>query len=280
MREHHPDHESEHQASHPPPENVSALLVELREHVPFSVSSVAVGLVVAGTLCILASVFTGDVPSDAAPPEAQHAHVGEGAAGTDHVHDEHEAAGHAADDDGHGHEMTLGRLFFHLFHPVHMLFSAAATTAMFWRYERKMLKAILIGLIGATCVCGLSDIAMPHAALLILGTHTEMHICIIEHPGLVLPFAAVGVLMGLWAGGGVQKATLVYHSMHVFASTMASIFYMAGPLGLVAWIDGIGKMFLFVIPAVMVPCCLSDIVFPMLMLKPHRERYFSQPHVH
>ncbi|MDP3013268.1 MAG: hypothetical protein Q8M92_03435, partial [Candidatus Subteraquimicrobiales bacterium] len=26
---------------------------------------------------------------------------------------------------------------FHVFHPLHMLFSAAATTAMFWRHESK-----------------------------------------------------------------------------------------------------------------------------------------------
>ena len=130
MHEHHPDSGSEHQASHPPPEDVSALLVELREHVPFSVSSVAVGLVVAGTLCILASVFMGDVPSGDAAPEAEHAHVAEGTTGGEQPHVEGEEAGHSEDERGHEHEMTLGRLFFHLFHPVHMLFSAAATTAM------------------------------------------------------------------------------------------------------------------------------------------------------
>jgi hypothetical protein len=61
---------------------------------------------------------------------------------------------------------------------------------------------------------------------------------------------------------------------------MASIFYMVGPLGLVAWIDRLGLVFLFVVLAVMIPCCLSDIVFPLLMSKAGRDRYGEVPHKH
>ena len=61
---------------------------------------------------------------------------------------------------------------------------------------------------------------------------------------------------------------------------MASIFYMVGPLGVVAWIGQIGTVFIFVVLAVTVPCCLSDIVFPLLMSKPSREKYLDEPHVH
>jgi hypothetical protein len=171
-------------------------------------------------------------------------------------------------------------MFFHLFHPAHMLFSAAATTAMFVRYERKLLKAMLIGLLGATIVCGLSDIAMPHVSLMILGKVLPLHLCVVEHPDIVVPFALIGVLLGIWAAGGVQRATIMYHSLHVFASTMASIFYLVSPLGLVDWIEQIGRVLLFIIPAVVVPCCLSDIVFPMLMARGSREKYFQTPHVH
>jgi len=229
----------------------SALLVELREHVPFSVTAVAMGLIVAGTLCILTLG------------------AGQGI----------EAAG-GAEHAGHDHGDDPSRLFFHMFHPAHMLFSAMATAAMFYRYEKKIGKAIVIGLIGAIGICGISDIAMPHVSLLVLGVRTEWHICVYEHPALVLPFAAVGVMVGVAASGGVIKSTIISHSLHVLASTMASIFYMVGPLGLTAWIEDLGKVFMFVVLAVMVPCCLSDIVFPLLMSTSARSRYQEAPHAH
>lgn len=225
-----------------------ALIVELREHVPFSVSAVAIGLIVAGTICILGSGFHEDV-----------------VAGHDHA--------------GHDHGTPFAQLFFHLFHPAHMLFSAAATTAMFCRYERKYFKAIVVGLVGAIGVCGISDIVMPHVSLLILGVSAPWHICVVEHPQMVLPFAFVGVLLGLGATSGVIRSTIISHSLHVLMSTMASIFYMVGPLGLVAWIDQIGAVFVFVVLAVMVPCCASDIVFPLLMSKRGRDTYGQDPHV-
>lgn len=221
----------------------SALAIELREHVPFSVSAVAIGLIVAGAICI----------------------VGFG--------DEQERA--------NGASIEPAIQFFHLFHPAHMLFSAAATTAMFRRYDRKIGKAVIIGLVGAIGVCGVSDIVLPHVSLMLMGTgNLHWHICIVEHPSLVLPFAGVGVLMGIGASAGVTRSTLISHSLHVLASTMASIFYLVGPLGLVAWIDDLGQVFLAVVIAVMVPCCLSDIVFPVLMSRDSREIYKNEPHAH
>lgn len=237
-------------ASRPSDDHPSALVVELREHVPFSVSAVAIGLIAAGTICVLGFGFHGDVESSRA---AAHSHSG---------------------------SLNPAELFFHLFHPAHMLFSAAATTAMFCRYERRMVKAILIGLIGAVGVCGISDIVMPHLSLIILGTPAPWHICVYEHPDMTLPFAAVGVAVGIAASGSVIRSTIISHSLHVFASTMASIFYMVGPLGVVAWIDDLGKVFLFVVIAVVVPCCLSDIVFPMMMSKSGRDWYTREPHRH
>lgn len=208
---------------------VSALRVELLEHMPFSVSSVAIGLTFAGLICYLR-------------PEAA----------------------------GHDHHGVPTHTLFHLFHPAHMFFSAAATTAMFSRYDRKPLKAAVIGLIGAIGVCGISDIGVPHLALLMMDKHVEPHICIIQNPWLVLPFAVTGVFVGLAAAGGVTRSTLFSHALHVLTSTAASIFYLIAPLDPLGWIDDLGRMFIFVIVAVMVPCCLSDIVFPLLMAKSAR----------
>lgn len=228
--------------------DASALRTELTEHLPFSVSSVALGLTVAGIICAL---------------------VPEGAAG-------HSASGAGQDSPGAGPAEHL----FHLFHPSHTFFSAAATTAMFWRYDRKLWLAVLIGLIGAVGVCGISDILMPYLSQVVLQAfgrvtgELHLHICVIEEPGLVLPFAVAGVFVGLGAARAVEHSTLFSHSLHVFTSTMASIFYLIGPFDRLAWIDSLGLVFVFVIAAVMIPCCLSDIVFPLAAAKSVRHRMY------
>jgi hypothetical protein len=177
---------------------------------------------------------------------------------------------------------------FHLFHPVHMFFSAAATTAMFWRYERRLIKAMVIGILGAIGVCGISDIGLPHASQLMLarlGTLAplrplELHICVLDEPALVLPFAVVGVAVGLAAAVAVERSTLFSHSLHVFSSTMASIFYLVGPFGQTAWIGALGWGFLLVVLAVMIPCCVSDIIFPLALARPGRRRHALGHHPH
>ena len=99
---------------------------------------------------------------------------------------------------------------------------------------------------------------------------------------LVIPFAVVGVSLGLCAAVGVQKSTFFSHSLHVFASTMASIFYLVGRFATpVEWIDEqVGMVFLVTIFAVMVPCCLSDIVFPVLMSRSARAQCLADGHHH
>ncbi len=218
----------------------SPLQIELLEHMPFSVSSVAIGLVLAGLICHLA-------------PGATHGEV---------THD-------------HG-----GYGLFHLFHAAHMFFSAAATTAMFWRYDRNPSKAIIVGLAGAVGVCGVSDIGVPHLSLMLMDRAVDLHVCVVEHPGLALPFAVVGVFVGLAAASGVSHSTLFGHSLHVLASTMASIFYLIAPFGPTEWFGQLGRIFVFVIVAVMIPCCLSDIVFPLLMSKDGRAKVLAAGHVH
>ena len=40
----------------------------------------------------------------------------------------------------------------------------------------------------------------------------------------------------------------------------------------------VGVTSIIVVLAVMVPCCLSDIIFPMLMTKTGRAKYAKEPH--
>ncbi len=243
---------------------------ELTSHLPFSMLSVTLGLILAGLICF----FADDTLLISAQRSLE--------AATTHDHGEH--------DHDHSHDTaveaaagsTLGFLvLFHLFHPAHMLFSGAATAAMFYRYERRVAKALIVGFSGAVLVCGISDIAMPSAALLLLGKQVHPHICVWEHPMLVLPFAGMGVALGvLAASGGVVRSTIFSHSLHVSVSTMASIFFMIGAFGRLEWINDLGVVFLCICLAVMIPCCLSDIVYPLIFTRSARNEFFKSGHDH
>ncbi|HOL34695.1 MAG TPA: hypothetical protein PKW86_02325, partial [bacterium] len=49
-----------------------------------------------------------------------------------------------------------------------------------------------------------------------------------------------------------------------FTSSIASILYLIG-YGLTDWIDKIGAVLVFMVFAVVIPCCTSDIVFPLIV---------------
>ncbi|MHC4236360.1 MAG: hypothetical protein ACYSUQ_14680, partial [Planctomycetota bacterium] len=115
------------------PTAAARLWGELVAHLPFSVSSSAIGLVLAGMICILAPPIGGSASEHPSAGHPTPVHVEE-PPGTGHEPDRQHQANHEHD--------LVGDLF-HLFHPVHMFFSAAATTAMFWRYERRLIKAMV-----------------------------------------------------------------------------------------------------------------------------------------
>ncbi len=151
---------------------------------------------------------------------------------------------------------------FHVFHPVHILLSAIATTAMFWKHEKHFLKTFLIGFIGSIFICGLSDILLPYLGGRIIQKDMYLHLCVFEHPNIIIPFVLIGVSVGFLVPAVIEKSTEFSHSMHVLVSSMASILYLIS-FGITEWIHMIGGIFLITIVAVMLPCCVSDIVFPL-----------------
>ncbi len=164
---------------------------------------------------------------------------------------------------------------FHLFHPAHMLLSATATAAMFWKHERRLLKAILIGFFGAVLLCGASDILIPYLGGRLLGASLELHICIIKDPLLVMPFLFIGIFTGIVAAESIPRATFFSHTAHVFVSSIASVLYLVA-FGFINWIALTGAVFVLVFLAVVIPCCLSDIVFPLLLVKRPKQGGKSQ----
>ncbi len=91
--------------------------------------------------------------------------------------------------------------------------------------------------------------------------HPRWHIGFIEHWYLVFPAAIIGVLLAYF-----KPATHLPHASHVLLSTWASSAHMLmnthtdmTPLLLTG-------MFVVLFLAVWLPCCVSDIVFPLLFI--------------
>ena len=158
---------------------------------------------------------------------------------------------------------------FHVFHPIHVLFSATATTAMFRRYDKKIYKAAIVGAAGALGVCAISDIFFPYIGGLVSGVEMDLHVCLVENPMTIIPFAVFGIVVGLFAADvfAERKSTIFSHSGHIFISTMASLLYLTA-YGFSDWMGEMFAVFLILILAVFIPCCISDIIFPLLFVNP------------
>ncbi len=153
---------------------------------------------------------------------------------------------------------------FEVCHPLHVMLSAMATAAMFRIHGRRgLLATVVVGYVGAIGIATISDCLMPYLGEWLLGFEdAEPHIGFIERWYLVNPAALVGVALACW-----RPNTQVPHAGHVLLSTWASLFHMlmavgegqsVGPLAIAAVA---AVLFL----AVWLPCCTSDIVFPLML---------------
>jgi len=157
---------------------------------------------------------------------------------------------------------------FYTLHPIHILLSALVTTAMYKKYGNgKIWAAILIGYFGSIGIATISDAIIPYLGGALLGIKIEFHMPFIEKWWLINPVALIGITIGYW-----KPTTKIPHFGHVLLSTWASLFYFTA-FGTARWIPQLHFVFLFLFLAVWLPCCLSDIVFPLLFtrkrLPPH-----------
>ena len=156
---------------------------------------------------------------------------------------------------------------FYILHPTHIMLSALVTTAIYKKYNPGRTRtAILIGYFGSIGLATLSDSLIPYLGETLLGLENRgMHIGFIEEPLLTNPAAFVGIAIGCW-----KPITRFPHYGHVLLSTWASLFHIIMALGETAnWIV-FPTIFLFLFLAVWLPCCTSDIVFPLLFIKEKR----------
>jgi hypothetical protein len=164
------------------------------------------------------------------------------------------------------------QVIFETLHPLHVLLSAIVATAMYRRYRRSLAAAIVVGVASSVALGTLSDIVLPYLGgkLLQIDMGEHMHLAFIEEWFLVWPAAAIGMAIGLW-----RKKTRLPHSGHVFLSTWASLFYLTS-FGTADWLPMLPLIFVLLFVAVWVPCCLGDIVFPLLIAG----RHWTHEHQH
>ncbi|MEN6337732.1 MAG: hypothetical protein ABFE01_26050 [Phycisphaerales bacterium] len=192
----------------------------------------------------------------------------------------------------------LSQRMFQVFHPTHVVLSAIVTASLFRLHEskRSFLVVLVVGYIGAVGVATLSDSILPYFGENFLGVAVPTHASLHEHGAsgeveaahdeaheheggphiylgfiedwyLVNPAAILGILIAwFW------PQTKFPHAGHILISTWASSFHILmnthrelTPMLFVG-------VFVVLFIAVWLPCCFSDIVFPMFFVK--------SPHLH
>ena len=161
---------------------------------------------------------------------------------------------------------------FYTLHPLHVVLSALATTAMYkLNGKGKLRLVILIGYTGSIGIATLSDVIIPYLGGSLLHIPMEFHLPFIETEKM--PFigiekwmvvnsaAAIGIAIGYW-----KPTTKFPHFGHTLLSTWASLFSFTA-FGVANWIPLLPFVFLFLFLAVWIPCCASDIVYPLLWVR-------------
>ena len=155
------------------------------------------------------------------------------------------------------------RLFW-VFHPFHVFLSALVTAGMYRLHgPGKLLPTLMIGFFGSIGIGSLSDCIIPYTAEVLLDLPNRgIHLGLIEKPLLVSLSAFTGIAFACW-----KPATRFPHAGHVLLSTWASLFHITMALGADIGLFTVLVIGLFLFLAVWIPCCTSDIVFPLLFRK-------------
>ncbi len=165
----------------------------------------------------------------------------------------------------------VSRALFYTLHPLHVVLSALVTTAMYRLHKKSPLwLTIIVGYTGSVGIATISDAIIPYLGGASLNISMEFHLPFMETE--IIPFigipewlavnaaAVIGMAIAFW-----KPATRFPHMGHVLLSTWASLFSFTA-FGLATWIPLLPFIFLFLFLAVWLPCCVSDIVYPLLWI--------------
>jgi len=160
---------------------------------------------------------------------------------------------------------------FYTLHPIHVLLSALVTASMYKLHKSGGLKGkcnlfllFVIGYVGSIGIATISDSLIPYIGESLLNMPNRgIHLGFIEKWWLVNPMAIIGIAIAYF-----RPRTKFPHYGHVLLSTWASLFHimMAVGGGRLYWMFYCA-VFIFLFIAVWLPCCISDIVFPLLFVK-------------
>ena len=200
-----------------------------------------------------------------------------------------------------------GHTLFMIFHPTHVVLSAMVTASLFRLHKKasSILLVLIIGYTGSVGIATLSDSVIPFIGQRLLGLdipshaqlhgHTEhsddhsahddhhtnhdqdaheqnqtaashrpgLHFGFIEEWYLVNPAALLGIALAF-----VVPRTKFPHAGHVLVSTWASLSYLLMNIQHQITVAVAAGIFVVLFLAVLLPCCISDIVFPLLFVKP------------
>jgi len=148
--------------------------------------------------------------------------------------------------------------FFYIFHPAHVFFSAIISSAIFYNYRRNVPLAIIFSILISVIIGSISDVIFPYFGSLLFRIPISFHLPAVENPALISACAFFGSLIGVMA-----RKTKFPHFLHVLISIFASLLYIF------AYSTSFSILTIFLIfvitsISVIIPCCLSDIVLPIL----------------
>ena len=153
---------------------------------------------------------------------------------------------------------------FYILHPGHVVLSAIVTASMYklYSHKSKLWIIIMVGYVGSIGIATLSDSIIPYFGEVLLNLPNRgIHLGFIEEWWLVNPLALLGIAIAYF-----RPETKFPHAGHVLLSTWASLFHVIMAMGgAINWILIIAT-FVFLFFAVWIPCCASDIIFPLLFV--------------
>lgn len=168
---------------------------------------------------------------------------------------------------------------FYIFHPIHIFFSSIVSAAIFYKYvqnanfgtsknptnktqgffdKNNIFLALISSIIIAVAVGSISDVIFPYLGSLLFKIPISFHLPAFESPFLILGTAFFGGITGI-----ILRKTKFPHFIHVLISVFASLLYIFAYSTSFSLLTII-LVFLITSISVIIPCCLSDIVLPIL----------------
>ncbi len=178
---------------------------------------------------------------------------------------------------------------FAIFHPAHVVLSAIVAASMFRLHaeKKRFVLVLAIGYFGSIGVATLSDIIIPHIGTELLGLNIpqhsqihesetgspqEEHVTEAEEHGLHLGFIEEwyivnpAALLGIFIAYFLPR-TKIPHASHILISTWASSSYLLMTVQSEITIAAAAGILATLLVATWVPCCIGDIIFPLLFVK-------------